>query len=262
MFSGEIFMIFIHLKYLNFAPNEGISQRKTGFLGNLYKMKILVLSATEFEIPFYSTLKASLSDTNAQITLLITGVGILESSYTLMRYLRNNTPDYIVQFGIAGSFDTAIPLSSVVLVVKDRVADTIVMEVNGYKTLEELGFQSLNASPYSNGWLENPLFLKQSASWIPTRFQWVAGVTVNEISTDPLKMDYFRNRYKATVESMEGATMHYIALCESIPFLQIRAISNHAGDRNKENWHIKTAITALQDASLEILRAVIKNATN
>ena len=44
---------------------------------------------------------------------------------------------------------------------------------------------------------------------------------------------------------MEGAAFFYVCLCENIPFLQIRAISNYVEQRNEKNWNIPLAIKNL-----------------
>jgi futalosine hydrolase len=44
---------------------------------------------------------------------------------------------------------------------------------------------------------------------------------------------------------MEGAALHYVCLMENIPFLQIRSISNYAGQRNKAKWNFNDSIQNL-----------------
>jgi futalosine hydrolase len=50
---------------------------------------------------------------------------------------------------------------------------------------------------------------------------------------------------------MEGACLHYVGRTANIPFLQIRAISNYVGERDKSKWQIKEAIAALNQALLK-----------
>jgi futalosine hydrolase len=83
----------------------------------------------------------------------------------------------------------------------------------------------------------------------------VDGVTVNEISTDSTRIDYYRNQLNASVESMEGAAVHYVALQESIPFLQMRSLSNFVGERDKSKWVMDIAIANL---NIELERTLTK----
>jgi futalosine hydrolase len=47
---------------------------------------------------------------------------------------------------------------------------------------------------------------------------------------------------------MEGAAFHQVCLELSIPFVQIRGISNMAGIRDKSKWNIPLAIASSTNA--------------
>jgi futalosine hydrolase len=81
----------------------------------------------------------------------------------------------------------------------------------------------------------------------------VDGVTVNEISTAVERIAYYRDELDVQVESMEGAALHYIALQEKIPFLQIRSLSNFIAERDKSKWQLKEAIARLNHELQHIL---------
>lgn len=76
---------------------------------------------------------------------------------------------------------------------------------------------------------------------------------MNEISTKKDRIAYYQERYKAGIESMEGAALHYVCLQENIGFLQLRAASNYIGDRNKKNWRLATAIGHLNAKLIQLL---------
>jgi len=73
----------------------------------------------------------------------------------------------------------------------------------------------------------------------------VKSVTINEITTRPARIEQLQQKYQPVVESMEGAAFHYVALLEKIPFIQLRAISNMVGERDKSKWKMKEAISKL-----------------
>jgi len=52
---------------------------------------------------------------------------------------------------------------------------------------------------------------------------------------------------------MEGAGLHYVCLQENIPFLQLRAVSNDVGQRDKSKWDLSTSIGALNKELTNIL---------
>jgi futalosine hydrolase len=52
---------------------------------------------------------------------------------------------------------------------------------------------------------------------------------------------------------MEGAALHYVARESNIPFIQIRAISNYIGERDKSKWQMKIAIDHLNQTLLQYI---------
>jgi futalosine hydrolase len=80
----------------------------------------------------------------------------------------------------------------------------------------------------------------------------VKAITINKVSDSELQKQQFMQTFNANIEIMEGAALHYVCLQENIPFLQIRSISNHVGERDKTKWKIKEAIENL-NAELQIL---------
>jgi futalosine hydrolase len=52
-------------------------------------------------------------------------------------------------------------------------------------------------------------------------------------------------KFNPQLESMEGAAVLYVCGREDIPAIQIRAISNYVGVRDRFSWKTEEAITAL-----------------
>ena len=105
-----------------------------------------------------------------------------------------------------------------------------------------------NQPPFKKGWLINnsPLIKK-------TRLEKVTAVTVNEISTEKKIINLYRKKFDPVIESMEGAALHYVCLQENIPFLQLRAVSNYVGERNKKNWLMKESLQNLNNQLTRLL---------
>ena len=171
--------------------------------------------------------------------LLITGVGLTSTTYYLTKQVLTKRPDIIVQAGLAGTLDPSIALGEVVVVHEDCIGDEGVMENHKYRTLFDLGLCDSKKPPYQNG------KLKSSGHLFLEHYRIVSGVSVNEISTTEQKISYYRHHLKADVETLEGAALHFIGALENIPTIQIRAISNYIGERDKSKWKIHDAITAL-----------------
>ena len=64
-------------------------------------------------------------------------------------------------------------------------------------------------------------------------------------------------KYNVMVESMEGAAFHYVCLQEYIPFVQLRAVSNFVGERDKTKWQMREAIENLNRELIALLRPLL-----
>jgi futalosine hydrolase len=84
----------------------------------------------------------------------------------------------------------------------------------------------------------------------------VKGISINEITTNKKRIIGYKELFAPTVESMEGAALHYVCLAEKIPFLQMRSCSNYVGVRNKKNWKIKESIANLNKELLDLLEKI------
>ena len=108
-------------------------------------------------------------------------------------------------------------------------------------------FENSDDFPFYKKKLSNPFLEKCNLLNLPA----VDGVTVNEVSTRPERIASLK-QYGA-VESMEGAPLHYVCLQNDIPFIQIRAISNYVGERDKSKWQIKKALDNLNSTVIRYL---------
>ena len=209
-------------------------------------MNYLIVAATPIEItPFLGYFKSS---NIKNIDVLITGIGLTATTYSLMRQLRLKKPDLVIQAGVGGCFDTSIPLGQVVVVKQEAIADQSVIELNHLKTLFDLKLVPQDQFPFKKGWLiNNSEVLKK------TTLKKVKGISVNEITTSKQKVKFYNETFNPVVESMEGAALHYVCLMEKIPFIQLRAISNYITERNKKKWNMKESITNLNKEIIKLL---------
>jgi futalosine hydrolase len=197
-------------------------------------MKILLVAATKMELqPFLGKVNQR---EGSDIETLICGIGIAATVYQLTKKLLNNHYDLVIQAGIGGSFTKKIKKGEVVIVRKDAFAGPAILESGVFKT----PFFDENEFPFQGRHLVNTNeFLKS------THLRVVDGVTTDVITDEKKQNKKMRKAFAADIESMEGAALHYVCLLQKIPFLQIRAISNKVGVRDKTKWKIKTAIENL-----------------
>lgn len=207
-------------------------------------MHILLAAATTFEIQ--PTIDAVGQPPG--LTVLITGVGAISTTWSLMRQIDSKRPDLVIQAGIAGCFTSHHP-GEVFAIAEDELADLGVWEKETFHSPFDLGLADADAPPFSNGKLINPYHRLLTLTGLPA----VRALTVNEITTDPGRIAWYQQNKKAIVESMEGGPLHYVCLQEKIPFLQLRSVSNAVGVRDKTKWDIRLAITRLNEHLIRIL---------
>lgn len=211
-------------------------------------MRILVIAATHMEISLFR-------QQFPLVEVLIAGVGSPATIYHLLKKVSASGFDLVIQAGIAGMFpESGLDLSDTVLVRSDIFADLGIEEKKNFSTLSDMGFTDANAFPYKNGMLVN------ENKWLDSfEIKKVAAVTVNKITDDPFQIELFGNKYRPQAESMEGAAFHLVCLSESIPFLQLRSISNLVGERDKTRWKMKEAVVKLNAALGNIIEHLQNN---
>lgn len=212
-------------------------------------MHILLAAATPFEIqPTIDLLGAHSGPPAHRIEPLITGVGGVATTWSLMRRIGNGRPDLIIQAGIAGTLRDRQP-GEVFVVGEDETADIGVWEENRFKTIFDMQLADGDTPPFSGGRLVNPYRQLMDL----TGLEAVAALTVNEITTSGERIRWYQQNTPAIVESMEGAPLHYVCLQERIPFLQVRSVSNAVGVRDKTQWNIRLAIARLNERLIALL---------
>lgn len=212
-------------------------------------MRILLCAATTFEVaPTLEFLQKNKSADTHLVDVLITGVGLLPASFHLTQQAALHRPQLIVQAGVAGSIDDRLSLGETVCVTEEFVGDSGVYQNGGFASLFDMALADSHMHPWTAGKLVN-----KNMDRLPLEgLKAVTGVTVNEITTHMERIHYYK-QCGAQVESLEGAALHYVGLMMDIPFLQLRSVSNYAGERNKQHWRLKEAIANLNDTLQPII---------
>jgi futalosine hydrolase len=182
------------------------------------------------------------------------GVGMLASAVSLTKMVLEDKPDLVIQAGIAGCFDAATTLGKVVIIKEESLADMGVEEDGKWKDIFDLKLEKSSYHPFERRKLPNPWLTKFNLLKLPE----VNSITINEISTNKERIQQLVKKYDPVIESMEGAALHYVCREANIPFVQIRAVSNYIGERNKANWKIKEAIDNLNQALLKYVDKLYK----
>jgi futalosine hydrolase len=214
-------------------------------------MEVLLCAATRFEID--PTIQYLASQNIKNIDILVTGVGLIAATYHITKAVYQKRPQLILQAGIAGALDNNLKLGSVVIIESETIGDLGVMEQGSFRSLFDMKFVQENDRPWTNDRL-----LNASGILDEILLPKVKGVSINEITTLPSRIERYKYTLGASVESMEGAALHYVGLMENIPFLQVRSLSNFVGERDKSKWHIKEAIENLNKELIPIISKFVR----
>lgn len=208
-------------------------------------MKLLVVAATRQEISLFNPIPSD-------IDILISGVGIPATVYHLQKKLSETDYDGVIQAGFAGSYDHTIPLGETVLVAKDCFGDLGMEEKEIFTPLFETTLGIKDESPFNKGWLEN-----EHALLFSKYYKKVNAITVNLVSDSKLLLQQRKTTFNPDIETMEGAALHYVCLQEKISFLQVRTISNYAGERDKTKWMLQESVVHLDRELNKIINLLI-----
>ncbi len=207
-------------------------------------MKTLLVAATQFEIKdlitHFSLRPADFIEAKT-FDILITGVGMTATAFSLGRFLNPSKYSLVLNLGIAGSFNSEFSAGTVVQVCTDTFAELGAEDKERFIPIENLGF---GASSYTAiapaGPLSPPLPIAK-------------GVTVNKVHGHQPSIDAVRARLAPDVESMEGAAVIYACNQLQVPCIQVRSISNQVEPRNRDNWAIGLAIEKLNQWAILFL---------
>ena len=192
-------------------------------------MKILLIAATSDEI---------IQELFPNAEILISGVGMVNTTYGLTKDLSVNSYDLVINMGVAGCFNPTVKIGDVVEVIEDCFSE-IGFE-NGVKFEEFSDFQITNTFKVEG----------------KTNLQKVKGITVNTVHGNEDSIARIISRLNPDVESMEGAAIFKVCKEFAVPCMQIRAISNKVEKRNRENWNMSLAIQNLNTTVQQIIVAL------
>ncbi|CAM5645980.1 futalosine hydrolase [Streptomyces narbonensis] len=153
--------------------------------------------------------------------------------------------DLVVSAGIAGGFAPHAPLGTVVVSDAIVAADLGAETPDGYLAVEELGFgRSAHPVPHS---LTEPLAAALRAGGLPHAVAPV--LTVSTVTGTAGRAAELAGRHPtAAAEAMEGFGVAEASAAYGVPVVEIRAVSNAVGPRDRAAWRIGEALDALKKA--------------
>ncbi|MFE1801026.1 futalosine hydrolase [Streptomyces sp. NPDC059517] len=148
--------------------------------------------------------------------------------------------DLVVSAGIGGGFLPDAPVGSLVLADEITVADLGAETAQGFLPVTELGFGTVTHRPPNS-------LVREIAAVTGARQGSV--LTVSTVTGSAARAVELRRRHpRALAEAMEGFGVAEAAAAHGVPVLELRAVSNPVGPRDRAAWRIGEALTALTGA--------------
>lgn len=184
--------------------------------------------------------------------VLVTGVGPVAAAASTAKALSISKYNLVVSAGIGGGFAGKAEIGSLVVADEIIAAQLGAETPEGFSSLDELGFGS------------NRIHVEQSlvsqvtdAMAAKLKVSTGAILTVSTVTgTAGTVAQLLKRTPNAAAEAMEGYGVAYAAHDYGLPVLEIRAISNLVGPRDRDAWRIKDALSTLETASSVLKEAL------
>ncbi|MEU9913599.1 futalosine hydrolase [Streptomyces sp. NPDC051001] len=197
-------------------------------------MRILVATA----VPVERDAVARAFD-GAPVDVVAVGVGPALAAAATATALAGTPYGLVVSAGIAGGFQPEAPVGSLVVADEITAADLGAETAEGFVPVTELGFGTVTHRP--------PEALVRDAV-AATGARRGAVLTVSTVTGTAARAAALRERHPtALAEAMEGFGVAEAAALHGVPVLEVRAVSNPVGPRDRAAWRIPDALAALTD---------------
>ncbi|MFP3390939.1 futalosine hydrolase [Brevibacillus sp. SIMBA_040] len=206
------------------------------------KRRVLVVTSVEAE---RDAVLRGLQDDN-RFTLLVGGVGPACAAASTASMLATNEYDLVICAGICGGFSGRAEVGSLVVASEIICADLGAETADGFCDVDELGFGSARVAVDKE--LATQVTEAIASKSLPVKMGQV--LTLSTVTgTAETAAALAKRMPDAAGEAMEGYGVAIAAQQRSLPILEIRAVSNAIGPRDKSAWRIKDALIALEKAS-------------
>ena len=213
-------------------------------------MRVLVITAVSAERD--AVLRGLRGD--RRFDVLVAGVGPVSAAAKTAKVLATAEYGLVISAGIGGGFPGRAEVGSLVVADEIVAADLGVETPEGFLSVEELGFGSTRIKVDAG--LVNAVTKSLLAAKLPVKIGPVLTVsTVTGTAESAAKMA--ARVPGAAAESMEGYGVAYASYDYGVPILELRAISNPVGPRDRSAWRIKEALEVLEAASSAILGVLL-----
>lgn len=201
-------------------------------------------------------------------------MGKVNAAHAATNLAHEYSPSLLLNIGIGGAYPSSgLSVGDIAVAEKEIYGDEGVILKNGFYGTDFIGIPLLmkGRKKYFNEFsLDRHLTIKAvRAAQLITHHPAPGGSSGADSSPITVKQGTFltfstctgtkkraaelEKRYGAICENMEGAAIAHICTLYSIPFVEMRGISNIIEARDLSRWNIKLAAENCQKAALEFL---------
>jgi futalosine hydrolase len=211
--------------------------------------RVLVVTAVEVE---RAAVLAGCA-TDPKVVVLVGGVGsaaaAAATAQAIERASATASPyEAVISAGIGGGFDGGVEVGGLVVGTKTIAADLGAASPDGFLSVDDLGFGTAQLA--CDPTLVSAVRAAVNGSVAEINAAATGAVlTVNTVTGTAAGTAQLRDRYPdAVAEAMEGYGVACAAALAGLPFVEVRAISNVVGPRDRASWRIPSALAALTAA--------------
>ena len=211
---------------------------------------VLVMTAVSAERD--AVLRGLKGDT--RFVVLTAGVGSVIAAINTVKALASAEYDLVICAGIGGGFSGKAEVGSLVVATEIIAADLGAETSEGFCSLDELGFG------FTRVQIEANLVNRFTQALREARLSVSTGpvLTVSTVTGTAASSAELAARIPgAAAEAMEGYGVGLAAHDRGLPVLEIRAISNMVGPRDRSAWRIKEALDVLEAASAVLTEVLV-----
>jgi futalosine hydrolase len=218
--------------------------------------RFLVVAATKAEaLPLLNQFSITMQEETGMfvnevspgnVSVLITGVGMVNTAYYMGRYAGSEF-DHVINVGICGSFNRKIKIGEVVNVVSDTISEMGAETEDEFIHFAELNLGGTNIYHNRTRYSYKPL----------NSLKKVSGITVNTVHGNEESIRRVMDEFHPTVETMEGAA--FLRCCETFKsYYQVRGVSNYVEKRDRGKWDIPLAINNVNEFVIKMIHTMEK----
>jgi futalosine hydrolase len=214
------------------------------------QMRVLVMTAVPAE---RDAVLCGLAG-DSRFDVMLAGVGPIAAAARTAGALASAEYDLVVCAGIAGGFAGQADVGSIVLATEIIAADLGAESPDGFLSLDELGFGFTRIA------VDTSLVTRLTETLRTSDITVTIGpiLTVSTVTgTTTSAVELAARIPGAAAEAMEGFGVATAAHYRGVPILEMRAVSNLVGPRDRSAWRINEALQALEAAS-SILPEVLR----